>query len=60
MARINDGQALLEADMKSNPDVIVMDISMPVLDGIAAANKLKGLGLPSRIVFVGCHMTWVS
>ena len=55
VGRCSDGQALLEAATKSNPDVIVMDISMPVLNGIAAANKLKELGLSSRIVFLTVH-----
>ena len=38
---VGDGQALLEAATKLKPDVIILDISMPVLNGIEAAVKLK-------------------
>ena len=52
---LGDGQALLEAAAKLNPDVIVTDISMPVLNGIEAANQLKDLGSHARVVFLTVH-----
>jgi DNA-binding NarL/FixJ family response regulator len=55
IGRADDGQALLEAVAKLNPDVVVTDISMPVLDGIEAANKLKKSGSSCRIVFLTVH-----
>jgi DNA-binding NarL/FixJ family response regulator len=51
----DDGQALLEAGAKLNPDVVVTDISMPVVNGIEAANKLKGRGFKCQIVFLTVH-----
>ena len=36
-----DGSALLEAASKMQPDVCVIDISMPVINGIEAATRLK-------------------
>ena len=52
---VGDGQALLEAAAKLKPDVIVLDISMPVLNGIEAAVKLKESGSTSRVVFLTAH-----
>ena len=36
-----DGQAGVEAAQKENPDIILMDLSFPVLDGWGATRKLK-------------------
>ena len=38
VACVGNGQALIQAAMEMNPEVTVTDISMPVLDGIEAAN----------------------
>ncbi len=38
-APVADGQALVEAALRRRPDVIVSDVSMPVLDGIAAMRR---------------------
>src|SRR5262249_59954166 len=50
-----DGHALLEAAAKYRPDVIVADIAMPGLDGIAAARALLRADPGARIVFVTVH-----
>jgi DNA-binding NarL/FixJ family response regulator len=55
VGRSGDGQALLEAVAKLNPDVVVTDISMPVLNGIDAASELKESGSMCRIVFLTVH-----
>ena len=36
---VEDGGALLEAAARLDPDICLLDISMPVLDGIATANE---------------------
>ena len=38
---VENGQALLDAVGQSNPDVIVADISMPVMNGLDAVRSLK-------------------
>jgi DNA-binding NarL/FixJ family response regulator len=38
---VSDGRALLEVAEKLKPDVIVLDISMPFLNGLEAARQLK-------------------
>jgi DNA-binding NarL/FixJ family response regulator len=49
---VTNGRAVLEEAKRLNPDVIVLDVSMPELNGIEAARRL-GAVLPSaKIVFV--------
>jgi DNA-binding NarL/FixJ family response regulator len=39
-----DGRAALDASSRLRPDVIVMDIRMPVLDGVEATRRLTAMG----------------
>ena len=55
VGKVRDGQLLLEEAMRLKPDVIVSDISMPLLNGIEAADQLKESGCQSRIVFLTVH-----
>jgi DNA-binding NarL/FixJ family response regulator len=52
---VGNGESLIEAAGKLQPDVIVTDISMPKLNGIEAANRLKESGSTSKIVFLTVH-----
>ena len=36
-----DGEAAIETALESSPDVVVLDLSMPRVDGIAATKRLK-------------------
>jgi DNA-binding NarL/FixJ family response regulator len=47
-----NGRALVEAALKLKPDVIVTDISVPILNGIEAAKRLREAGSTSKIVFL--------
>jgi two-component system, OmpR family, response regulator MprA len=47
-----DGGAALVAVERSAPDVIVLDVAMPVLDGIAVCRRLRGKGLPTPILML--------
>jgi DNA-binding NarL/FixJ family response regulator len=47
-----NGHILVEAALKLKPDVIVTDISMPILNGIEAAKRLREAGSTSKIVFL--------
>jgi DNA-binding NarL/FixJ family response regulator len=49
---VGNGTAVLEEAPQLEPDVILLDISMPVLNGIETARKLKAIGLPAKIVFL--------
>jgi DNA-binding NarL/FixJ family response regulator len=48
---VMDGAAALVDATRLNPDVVVMDITMPHLDGIQAASQIRKNGTASRIVF---------
>jgi DNA-binding NarL/FixJ family response regulator len=50
-----NGQALLEEAPDLKPDIVLLDISMPVLDGIEAAEKLKAAGTGAKVVFLTMH-----
>ena len=50
-----DGQQALEAAQDLKPDVLVLDISMPVMNGIETAHRLKEAGAEARIVFLTVH-----
>ena len=52
---VEDGRALLEAAERLKPDVIIMDISMPLLNGIEAARQLKKSVPQSKLVFLTMH-----
>lgn len=49
---VDNGEALLEEAVRLEPDVIVLDISMPVMNGLETARKLSAIGLRARIVFL--------
>ncbi len=50
-----DGQQALEAARDLKPDVVVLDISMPVMNGIETAHHLKKAGIEAQIVFLTVH-----
>ena len=52
---VTDGQALLRAAEVAHPDVVVTDIVMPELDGIAATAALVAKHPDVRVVLVTVH-----
>jgi CheY-like chemotaxis protein len=52
---VADGEALVETAARLMPDVIVTDISMPELNGIAAAERIMIRHPAARIVFATMH-----
>lgn len=49
---VADGRALMEAAQQLKPDVVILDISMPLLNGLDAAVQLKQLLPDVKIVFL--------
>ena len=47
---VGDGQALVEAAGRVNPDVILVDISMPLMNGFDAVRQLKKNGATAKII----------
>ena len=55
MAIVQNGRELVVAAKKLNPDVIVVDISMPLLNGIDAASQIRNAGIQAKIIFLTMH-----
>jgi DNA-binding NarL/FixJ family response regulator len=55
VATVKDGRELVEAAAKFQPDVIVLDIAMPRLDGLDAARFLKRNKSKAKIIFLTMH-----
>lgn len=55
VGKVRDGQALLDAAERLKPDLLIVDISMPVMGGIEAAHRLMEAGSNARIVFLTVH-----
>ncbi len=52
---VHDGRALVEAAEKLRPDVIVTDISMPLLNGLEAVRQLRERRPETRIIVLTMH-----
>jgi DNA-binding NarL/FixJ family response regulator len=52
---VSDGRAALEAVLALDPDLAVLDISMPCMSGIDVARELLRRGSKARIVFLTVH-----
>ena len=52
---VSDGRALVKAAAELQPDVIITDIAMPLLNGIEAARQIRQQNLKSKIVFLTMH-----
>ena len=50
-----DGRALIESAKSLQPDIIILDVSMPLLNGIDAAVHLKKLCPKTKLIFVTMH-----
>jgi DNA-binding NarL/FixJ family response regulator len=52
VATVGDGRALVAAVQEYHPDVVVLDLSMPLLNGLDAARQIKQLNKAVKLVFV--------
>jgi DNA-binding NarL/FixJ family response regulator len=52
---VRNGREAVEAAAGLAPDLLVLDLSMPVTDGIAAARSLRASGSRAKIVFLTVH-----
>ena len=53
---VEDGRALIAAAKTLHPDVIVADISMPLLNGIEAVRQIKRSGNKAKVIFLTMHL----
>lgn len=52
---VNNGKDLVSEARRLQPDVILLDISMPGITGIEAARELRQNGAKARFVFLTVH-----
>lgn len=52
VACVHNGQQAVEAVLRLQPDVVILDVLMPELDGIQAARSMLKLGSTAKIVFL--------
>jgi DNA-binding NarL/FixJ family response regulator len=52
---VHDGRALLEAAEQLRPDVIVTDISMPLLNGLDAVKQIRAIHPETRVIILTMH-----
>jgi DNA-binding NarL/FixJ family response regulator len=52
---VRDGRSALNEAVRQCPDVILMDISMPVMNGIDAAEQLIRMHVKTKIIFLTVH-----
>lgn len=55
VAQASNGKDAVEKAMLLVPDVILMDINMPIQNGILAIKELKAKGCPSKIIVLTIH-----
>jgi DNA-binding NarL/FixJ family response regulator len=52
---VKDGHALVKAAAELRPDVIVADVTMPLLNGIDAARQIRSVNTRVKIIFLTMH-----
>jgi DNA-binding NarL/FixJ family response regulator len=52
LAEADEGEAALKLISENEPDVAVLDIDMPKMDGFAVARELKKMNLPIEVIFL--------
>lgn len=55
VAEVADGAAVVRACRELEPDFAVLDVKMPLLDGVAASRQLCELPKPPRIIALSAH-----
>ena len=52
VGRVSDGRALLKAAEELKPDLVVVDIAMPLLNGLDAGERLKALHPDIKVIYL--------
>jgi DNA-binding NarL/FixJ family response regulator len=49
---VSNGQDAVEAVLRFDPDVVVLDMAMPILDGLQAASRIQETNARTKILFL--------
>jgi DNA-binding NarL/FixJ family response regulator len=55
MGEVADGHAVIQVVAQQNPDVVVLDLAMPVLNGLDAAREITRVSPRTRIILLTMH-----
>jgi DNA-binding NarL/FixJ family response regulator len=55
VGQVSDGKSLVEAAGTLRPDLIILDVTMPLLNGIDAARQIKKVWPEARLLFLSMH-----
>jgi len=55
VSTVANGKSALESTLALCPDIVILDIAMPLLDGLQVALQLKTLQSPAKVVFLTMH-----
>lgn len=55
LGTVENGAVLVDSAVRLEPDIVILDISMPVLNGFDAARELRKRGTSAKIIFLTMH-----
>lgn len=55
VAQAENGEEAVKRTLEFKPDVILMDINMPIMNGIEALRRLRDIGVESKIIILTIH-----
>jgi DNA-binding NarL/FixJ family response regulator len=55
VGQVSDGRALVEAALRLRPDLTILDVTMPLLNGIDAARQIKREWPQAKLLFLSMH-----
>ena len=55
IAQAGDGEEVIEQALEHTPDVVLLDINMPKMNGIDVLRRFKDLGIKSKVIMLTIH-----